>query len=85
MDTQKTTKETTVKSAIISTKLNTKYRVLRTIFMSHAEYETLATHAWRVRTLGGHLLVEVAPGDLTAPPAAESGGVVTVYVNECQW
>ena len=50
-----------------------------------AEYETLATHAWRVRTLGGHLLVEVAPGDLTAPPAAESGGVVTVYVNECQW
>ena len=59
---------------------------LRTLRVrEHAEYETLATHAWRVRTLGGHLLVEVAPGDLTAPPAAESGGVVTVYVNECQW
>lgn len=41
MDTQKTTKETTVKSAIISTKFSTKYRVLRTIFMSHDEYETL--------------------------------------------
>ena len=48
----------------------------------HAEYEALSTHAWRVRTFSGQLLLEVAE---VTPPPAESGDVVSVYVRECEW
>lgn len=48
----------------------------------HAEYEALSTHAWRVRTFSGQLLLEVAEVN---PPPAESGDVVSVYVRECEW
>ena len=47
----------------------------------HAEVDALTSYAWRVRTQGSALLLELGPPQV--PDADEATGVTTIHILEC--